>query len=175
MASIHDILPPNENTLARLKDEFRHDPETGELFRRVGTLTIGKKTGYRRLVASTGENRARLVAHIIWFLEHDKWPTTMLDHINGDSLDNRLVNLREIHHGGNLANSKGDWERKYKLPIGVYPKRGKFQARINRKGRFITLGIFDTPEEAEKVFIAEHLAKFGEHSRYFDGKRKQRF
>jgi hypothetical protein len=161
---------PRKAILDRIQDEFRHDPETGELFRRVGTLSVSK-TGYERLNVSI-DGQLFLVAHVIWFLEHGEWPKHMLDHINQDSCDNRPENLREITHGGNLANSK---HRKRPLPTGVYIKRGRFQARINNKGILVVLGSFNTPEEAEKAFIAAHLQRFGEHSRYFEGKRQQRF
>jgi len=166
----HDTSQPDQQMLDTIHDEFRHDPQTGELFRRVGTLTVSK-TGYRRLCVNICA-KVRSVAHVIWFLEHGHWPKSMLDHTDGDSLNNRPANLREASHSANLANSK---QRNRPLPTGVYAKRGRFQARINSNGCLRTLGIFDTPEEAEKVFIAEHLRRFGQHSRYFNGSRTQRF
>jgi hypothetical protein len=168
----HDTATPNQETLDRIREEFRHDPATGELFRRVGTLAVDKY-GNARLVVSVKTSRNKLVSHVIWFLEHGSWPTTMLDHRDGDSLNNRPKNLRQSTHSRNLAGAR---KHRRSLPIGVYAKRDRFQARINGgHGAMRTIGIFDTPEEAEQAFIAEHLRRFGSHSRYFDGKREQRF
>lgn len=38
-------------------------------------------------------------------------------------------------------------------PRGVYPKDGKFQSAIQKYGKSIYLGFFDTPEEAHKVYM----------------------
>lgn len=167
----HDIRKPADSVLESIKDEFRHDPETGEIFRRVGTLTKSKDCEYSRLVVNVG-GTAYLCAHIIWFLEHGKWPSYMLNHKNGNSTDNTVSNLEETTHGYNLA---GPRKNKRELPIGVYEKRGRYQARISSGGVFRTIGNYATPEEAEQAFIAEHLRIFGKHSRYYAGKRAQRF
>jgi hypothetical protein len=165
-----EIKPPSQAILATICEEFRHDRKTGELFRRVGTPTLDKYGDIRFVVNTAG--RKSLVAHVIWFLEYGRWPASLIDHADGDSANNCVKNLRETTHGRNLANSR---RNRRTLPVGVYAKRGKFQARIATKSAFRTLGTFDTPKEAEQVFIAEHLRRFGRHSRYFNGPRKQRF
>lgn len=75
----------------------------------------------------------------------------VVDHINGDTLDNRSVNLKAVTQQDNLRNRKQS-KNKYGLrgvhPAGgAYKKKGmeKYQANIN-------LGTFDTPEEAHKVY-----------------------
>jgi hypothetical protein len=167
----HDIRTPVESILETIKDEFRHDPETGEIFRRVGTLTTSKSNDYSRIVVNVG-GKTYLCAHIIWFLEFGKWPEKMINHINGVSTDNAITNLEEVSHSANLL---GKRKNRRELPIGVYKKRDRFQARITAKGVFRTIGNYATPEEAEKAFITEHLRTFGKHSRYYGGKRAQRF
>lgn len=68
-----------------------------------------------------------------------------IDHINGDTLDNRKCNLRSISNGANIANRpvRSDSTNGYKgvqlLPYGRWRARGKNSKQI---------GIFDTPEEA---------------------------
>jgi len=37
-----------------------------------------------------------LAHHVVWLLTHRKWPTTQLDHIDGNTLNNNIDNLREV-------------------------------------------------------------------------------
>lgn len=64
----------------------------------------------------------------------------MVDHINGNRLDNRKSNLRICNHFQNQMNAS------YK---GVYNSRnGRFQAKIKINGKQIHLGMFDIYDEA---------------------------
>ena len=78
-----------------------------------------------------------------------------VDHVNGDGLDNRRVNLRAVTHGTNLANqTHQSRNRKYDLPTGVYHHGRKFQAMIGIGGHRWHLGTYDTPEEASAAYQA---------------------
>lgn len=76
-----------------------------------------------------------------------------IDHINHDSLDNRLSNLRAVTRSLNNANREaGRHERKHSLPKGVYPSKARFRAQIGMNGRALHLGCFGTAEEAHQAF-----------------------
>lgn len=77
----------------------------------------------------------------------------IVDHISGDRLDDRKVNLRFVTAGESSANVRGRAASGYR---GVYPARtgGKWQARAHYQGRMHRIGTFDTPEEAA---MASHL------------------
>ncbi len=67
----------------------------------------------------------------------------VVDHINGNGLDNRFLNLRVVTRSQNTYNQK----LKGRLPRWVIKQRsGKYQALV----RF-GLGVYDTPEEAHEV------------------------
>lgn len=69
-----------------------------------------------------------------------------VDHINGDHLDNRRLNLRVCSRYENTINhhkASGVCRR-----LGVAEHYGKYQARIKRNGKRIYLGRFDEIQEA---------------------------
>lgn len=74
-----------------------------------------------------------------------------VDHINHDGLDNRRENLRVCSHQENMMNSN----RKANGALGArgieMNSTGKFRARINKDGKSIHLGVFETIEEAKIV------------------------
>jgi hypothetical protein len=85
----------------------------------------------------------------------------LVDHINGDSLDNRRSNLRIASASLNGAN------RHYESGVsgyrGVYPaaKPGRWRARIKCGGPLQTLGTFSSPEEAALAYNLAALKAFG--------------
>lgn len=88
-------------------------------------------------------------SRVMFLLANGHWPQPCVDHINGNSLDDRPVNLRECDYSQNSANSKS---RDRDLPRCVYPTRqGKFMARITVNGKTRSLGTFATPMEASTV------------------------
>ncbi len=93
------------------------------------------------------------------------------DHINGNGLDNRRENLREVTRSQNAMNVKY-----YSTNVSGYKgvshikKHGKYRAAIGLNGDIIYLGEFDTPEQAHKAYCeaAKELhgdfANFGSES-----------
>jgi hypothetical protein len=47
-----------------------------------------------------------LLHRLIWFLEKGVWPEDQIDHINGETHDNRLSNLRPVSQSVNNKNMK---------------------------------------------------------------------
>ena len=88
----------------------------------------------------------------------------VIDHINGNRLDNRKCNLRVATHSQNAQNRTLKVERE--LPRGVCrAKNGKFNARINCKGRYYGLGTFNSPEAAAKVYDTKARELYGPHAK----------
>jgi len=80
----------------------------------------------------------------------------LIDHANGDGLDNRRCNLRKCTRRQNAYNSKPPKGREYK---GVEFYRGRWSPQIIWEGIRIRMGRYDTKEEAISVYdkVAERL------------------
>lgn len=78
-----------------------------------------------------------------------------IDHINGDSLDNRRDNLRIVTRAQNLRNRKTFKNSKSGFKGVVYnPINGKWKVIIN-------FGTYDTAEEAAKAYVKAIEKLFG--------------
>ena len=80
----------------------------------------------------------------------------VIDHINGDKLDNRRENLRRTTHQRNAQNLQGA-QKNNKLGLrGVWQcrKTGRFRAAATINGKKKYAGYFDTPDEAAAAAAA---------------------
>lgn len=100
--------------------------------------------------------------HLVFFIAHGRWPAPCLDHINGDSTDDRIANIREATVTQNAWNHK----RRAKgspLPMGVRTtSSGRYQARLAVNKKMRHLGVFDTPEQAQTAYQLARKEAFGE-------------
>ncbi len=100
-------------------------------------------------------------SHIIFFLSRGWWPRPCVDHINGDSLDDRPDNLREATILQNAWNHKCR-AKKSGLPMGVRKSGDRYQARIGFCGKQIHLGSYSTEKAARAAYSAKREELFGE-------------
>ena len=92
-----------------------------------------------------------------------------VDHINGDGLDNRRSNLRLATSAQNKANRRKRDHKRYKGTIRYHDARCHTQkkvwvARICANGKHISLGYYETEEEAARAYDAAALKHFGEYA-----------
>ena len=167
-------LPPVD----QLRQLFIYEPDTGKLiwrerpvdqFKTAHACNIwnicyaGKEagciktrlSGYRHIqVAFNGK---RWLAHRVAFaMYYGRDPEQDIDHINRDSLDNRIENLREASRSLNLQNQtepqKGN-ESGYR-GVDWHNRTQKWRARITANGKNKHLGLFTTPEDAHAAYLA---------------------
>ncbi|EGX0856897.1 hypothetical protein CIY45_003058 [Salmonella enterica subsp. enterica serovar Enteritidis] len=168
----------------RLKELLHYDPETGVFtwLRREGKSRAvsvfnsnyaGKVAGNiqtdssgHKQVSIYFDKKAHKAHRLAWLYVYGKMPKGIIDHINGDSLDNRIVNLREADdfqsawNKGKLVTNKSGYKG-----VSLKKKSGKWVAQINYKGKKMFLGYHDTPEEAHKDYCEAAVKLHGEFAK----------
>lgn len=140
-------------------------PATGELFwvnrwyykdrtrvrNKAGCVAVYKTVSYLLIKI---DGRLYPAHRVIWLIHYGKWPEGVIDHIDGDGLNNRISNLRDVSHRDNLRNTKKRREGKA-FPMGVtYCKnriKRPWRASIVIDGVRVGLGVYSTVEEAAKA------------------------
>lgn len=145
-------------TQEELKQKLDYNPETG-----VFTWKINAGRGLKRGdiaggIANTGYHRIHVLGHrhlshrLAWFYVYGKWPKYHIDHINGNILDNRIANLRDVAVRTNSQNRKE--HRTGKLPGTSFEKsRNKWVAAAQINGKTRYLGRFSSEIEAHQAYI----------------------
>ncbi len=130
---------------------FGYDPETGALTRGGKAAGwINTTIGYRQVSITLEGKRKVFYAHrLAWLLHYGEWPAQEIDHINGDRVDNRICNLRDVPRRINCENQKHPGVTYF--DHGKRIKRWKPQIVVN--GKHVPLGYYATREEAEAVYL----------------------
>lgn len=92
-------------------------------------------------------------------------PGMIVDHINGDTFDNRRANLRFVTHQQNMANSKRRRHNTMYKGVQIRCDGKKWVARIQVDRKMIHLGSFLTPEDAARAYDKAAILHFGEYAR----------
>ncbi len=156
-------------TQQELESLLNYDPDTGTfiwiksikgtkgIFSEAGTIT---SRGYRDVCINGKKYGLHRLAFL--YMTGDIPPT--IDHINGIKDDNRWCNLRPSSVRENSFNYKGTGSKsKYKNVY--YDPRGKkkwFVRITDSEGFKISLGYFETPEEANEVACVAREKYHGE-------------
>lgn len=153
-------------TQEALNDLFDYNPETGELKRRVPSPmareTERKATAYQQVRIDGRSYRAH---RVIWLMVFGEIPEGMvIDHVNGDTNDNRLSNLRLAQPKDNNKNTDKPSHNTsgYK---GVSKKKNGWRAYIVVENKQRHLGIFPTAVEAARKYDEVALEIFGPFAR----------
>ena len=160
---IYTITTKNGETILLDKEDYlKYGSMSWHMARGYAVHTVTKQDSeYWGLPIKSGVSLHRA---IMGLLHEDK--SRMVDHINHDKLDNRKQNLRECTASENARNMKGTGNRSagYK---GVHRKTGNrrkpWEARITiRMGKTVSLGHYETIEEAARAYNEAAVEHFGE-------------
>lgn len=162
-----------------LRNRLSYDPETGNftwlprLDQRVFRLA-GKLAGilvddvYRKRWYIKVDGKRYLAHRLVWLYVYGRFPPKgmQIDHINGDSSDNRIENLRLATAFQNHANSKIQKGNQTGFKGINRSSSGNYRAQIRHKHKDYQLGTYSTPEEAHAAYCQAAVKFSGEFARF---------
>ena len=105
--------------VARIQQNYDYDSSLGQLIsRQTGKVVKGYRRSIRDGVGRYMGFNLRIDGHryvmcyhrAVWAWHHGRLPTMQIDHINRDSFDNHIENLREVTPSENKLNSAQPWQ-----------------------------------------------------------------
>lgn len=158
-------------TQKELKKELSYNKVTGVLL--WAKNSRGRRlTGFAGGVADSGYlcvsiNKKTYKAHVLaWVYEKGEFPKGEIDHINGNKLDNRIKNLRDVSHGENLRNQKLNKHNTSGCSgVSFHKQAKKWRAVIGVNGKAKVLGLFTNKVDAIKSRKDAEI-EFGYHERH---------
>lgn len=158
----------NDIDVGKLKEMFSYDRATGVISWKIARL--GRHPGVRAGTLMTNGyiyikiKGAYYLAHrIAWAITHGAWPSTQIDHKDGNKINNRLDNLRPATTAQNTRNRTVQTNNRTGLKGVSKHRAGGYFARITRDGCVHYLGYFKTAKEAKAAYdlaVGEHHGEF---------------
>lgn len=159
-------MPKPYPTVDRIRELLAYNPDTGALTWRVKRSTNAPAGALAGTLSNAGKGKyfslsvdnVRFWAHrIIWLHFYGRLPINTIDHIDGNRLNNKIENLRDIPHAINNQNIRKITSASSTGLLGVTRYQHKlsvsYMASININGRKKYLGSYPTPEEAHRVYL----------------------
>ena len=158
-------------TQERLKELLDYDSNTG-----VFRWRVRNKSNRRTDIAGCRarsehwciniDGRNYRAHQLAWLYMKGEWGRPLIDHRDGNPLNNRWDNLRLASHANNAANrARLRTNRSGFKGVCFDSRRGKWMAQITKGGRRYMIGRFATPEDAHAAYVAKARELFGEFAR----------
>lgn len=106
--------------------------------------------GKRYIACSNVNGKKTYIHHFITGFTYNKSVDLEVDHVNGDSLDNRKSNLRVVSHAQNNRNQRKNPSNNKSGIIGIFwdKQRHKWRSEIVVNRKSIYIGRFDNLDDA---------------------------
>jgi hypothetical protein len=147
-------------TSEKLRQILDYNPETGLFVWKSGVKSnfLNKQAGCRRKIDDCIvigiKGKSYLAHHLAWLFVYGEFPKHEIDHINQDRSDNKISNLRDVDHRTNCQNyRRATKNNKKSFLLGAAYRNGRYYSRIRVGDSRITIGTFDTPEEAHQAYL----------------------
>lgn len=144
-----------------------HTRKNGTDYVFIGLGTTSRGIQKRPYIVLGVKKRVYRAHRLAWLYVYGEWPKGEIDHINGDSTDNRIVNLRDVTTAQNSLN-RGLRRNNTSGIKGVSwsKKSQKWLVHIAVNKQLLHVGLFDTIEDARAARIEAANRLHGEFARH---------
>lgn len=158
--------PKSHLSYEEIAMRYQYNPDNGKILKKIrsGWRVVGGKTGGYLVIAI---DRSLYKAHrIAWLLHYKEWPNGIIDHIDGDTHNNRIYNLRLVEPHQNQKNRTRIDQRNKSGCTGVSwcKTYKKWQAHISINGKLKNLGVFKEKQQAINIRLKAEKEHYGEFS-----------
>ena len=129
--------------VARIQQNYDYDDRSGKLInRQTGNVMRGSKCSQKNGVCRylqmdfriSGQRHLVLMHQAVWAWHHGRLPTMQIDHINGNSFDNHIENLREVTPSENMRNMVYPWKPNARTGLpGVNKYGNSYRIKVAQK------------------------------------------
>lgn len=175
---------PKTLSIEYINEAVKYDPETGLFFwkeRPLGHFSSEQsfkrwKTVYSGKIAGSLDSDGYIVIRInyeiyfshrlAWILMTGKWPKSGLDHIDGNPINNKISNLREVNQSQNNCNAKIRRDNSSGLRGVTWDKeRNKWQVQLSINKKRVFYARYDSLEDAKISYKKASEKYHGEFAR----------
>jgi hypothetical protein len=161
-------------TPARLREALNYNPDTGiftwkiskkGVIRKENAGCLDKQSNYLSITIDGLKNRCHRLA---WLYIYSEFPVGMIDHIDRNRTNNRILNLRIVNFSKNSMNTsiRSDNTSGYR-GVSWCNLTKKWAAYIWKDKKKIHIGLFDNIEDAAAAHKRASLELFGEYSSFY--------
>ncbi len=151
---------------SELRELFDYDEKRGILVRRISRtrrVRVGDDAGSihdpkngkppRRVVRVMPYGSCKH-SILVYIWHHGEIGGVQIDHKDGNTLNDRIANLRPTSSSQNSMNRRLRQDKALPKGVSWHKRQQKFVARVKIDGQLEWLGTFDTAEEAKEAYEA---------------------
>ena len=121
-----------------------------------------ENSGYRRIWI---DGKRYVAQRLAWLYVYRSLPPGALDHIDCNKDNNSIGNLRPATLAQNRMNTRTAKNNHLRIKGVQLHGTGRYRARIYYRQKHVSLGLYDTPEEAQAAYAKAANELFGPYAR----------